>query len=111
LDEETLQFYRSNAEAYASREIAAHTRLTLYLALLAPGVAPLSPPLHLWLEELELGDLAFGLAPGPRLDQSSIDRDDVFGGPKRRTRSGCPLPVEKRSSSFRQDRSVRPEPR
>jgi SAM-dependent methyltransferase len=39
VDEETLQFYRSNAEAYARREIAVHTRLTRYLALLAPGAA------------------------------------------------------------------------
>jgi SAM-dependent methyltransferase len=39
VDEETLQFYRGNAEAYAKREIAAHTRLTRFLALLAPGAA------------------------------------------------------------------------
>jgi SAM-dependent methyltransferase len=39
VDEETLQFYRGNAEAYARREIAAHTRLTRFLALLAPGAA------------------------------------------------------------------------
>jgi SAM-dependent methyltransferase len=39
MDEETLQFYRSNAEAYAKREIAVHTRLTRFLALLPPGAA------------------------------------------------------------------------
>ena len=39
MDEETLQFYRGNAEAYARRKIAAHTRLTRFLALLAPGAA------------------------------------------------------------------------
>ena len=39
MDEETLQFYRSNAEAYAGREIAVHTRLTRFLALLAAGSA------------------------------------------------------------------------
>jgi SAM-dependent methyltransferase len=39
VDEETLQFYRSNAEAYARREIAAHARLTRFLALLAPAAA------------------------------------------------------------------------
>ena len=37
MDEETLQFYRSNAESYAEREIAKHTRLTRFLALLSPG--------------------------------------------------------------------------
>ena len=37
MDEETLQFYRGNAEAYAMREIAAHKRLTRFLALLEPG--------------------------------------------------------------------------
>jgi SAM-dependent methyltransferase len=37
VDEETLQFYRSNAQAYAGREIAKHTRLNRFLALLPPG--------------------------------------------------------------------------
>jgi SAM-dependent methyltransferase len=37
MDEETLQFYRTNAEAYAKREIAKRTRLTRFLALLPPG--------------------------------------------------------------------------
>ena len=37
MDEETLQFYRSNAEAYAEREIAKHTRLSRFLTLLPPG--------------------------------------------------------------------------
>ena len=37
MDEGTLQFYRSNAEAYAGREIAKHARLTRFLALLPPG--------------------------------------------------------------------------
>jgi cyclopropane fatty-acyl-phospholipid synthase-like methyltransferase len=41
VDEATLQFYRSNAEAYAEREIAKHTRLTRFLALLAPGATVL----------------------------------------------------------------------
>jgi SAM-dependent methyltransferase len=37
VDEETLQFYRSNAQAYAEREITRHTRLARFLALLPPG--------------------------------------------------------------------------
>ena len=37
MDEETLQFYRSNAEAYAEREIAKHTRLARFLELVPPG--------------------------------------------------------------------------
>ena len=37
MDEQTLQFYRNNAQAYAGREIAKHTRLTRFLALLPPG--------------------------------------------------------------------------
>lgn len=37
MDEETIQFYRSNAKAYAQREIAKHTRLTRFLARLPPG--------------------------------------------------------------------------
>lgn len=37
MDEDTLQFYRSNAQAYAAREIAKHQRLTRFLALLPPG--------------------------------------------------------------------------
>ena len=37
MDEKTLQFYSSHAQAYAEREITRHTRLTRFLALLAPG--------------------------------------------------------------------------
>jgi SAM-dependent methyltransferase len=38
VDEETLQFYRGNAEAYAGREITSRqARLTAFLALLPPG--------------------------------------------------------------------------
>src|ERR1700730_17473108 len=37
---------------------------------------------HLSLDELELCDLAFGLAVRPRLDQGSMDRGDVFGDPR-----------------------------
>jgi SAM-dependent methyltransferase len=37
VDEQTLEFYRSNAGAYAERDIARHTRLTRFLALLPPG--------------------------------------------------------------------------
>ena len=36
-DEETLRFYGANAQAYAEREIASHTRLTRFLALLPAG--------------------------------------------------------------------------
>jgi 2-polyprenyl-3-methyl-5-hydroxy-6-metoxy-1,4-benzoquinol methylase len=40
VDDATLQFYRSNAEAYARREITSrHARLTAFLALLQPGAA------------------------------------------------------------------------
>jgi SAM-dependent methyltransferase len=34
VDEPTIEFYRSNAQAYAAREIAPHQRLTRFLALL-----------------------------------------------------------------------------
>ena len=38
MDEETLQFYRGNAEAYAGREITSRkARLAAFLALLPPG--------------------------------------------------------------------------
>jgi SAM-dependent methyltransferase len=40
VDEETLQFYRSNASAYAEREITSRqARLSRFLLLLAPGAA------------------------------------------------------------------------
>lgn len=39
MDEETLQFYRSHAQAYAGREITKHTRLIRFLALLSPGAS------------------------------------------------------------------------
>jgi SAM-dependent methyltransferase len=43
MDEDTLHFYRSNAQAYAAREIAKHSRLTRFLALLpqAPTILEL----------------------------------------------------------------------
>ena len=38
MDDDTLQFYRRNAEAYAQREITSrHARMTRFLAPLAPG--------------------------------------------------------------------------
>jgi SAM-dependent methyltransferase len=37
VDEDTLRFYGSNAQAYAEREIAKHARLTRFLTLLPPG--------------------------------------------------------------------------
>jgi SAM-dependent methyltransferase len=37
VDEETLRFYSGNAAAYARREIAKHTRLIRFLALLPAG--------------------------------------------------------------------------
>jgi SAM-dependent methyltransferase len=37
VDQGTLQFYRSNAQAYALRERTKHTRLVRFLALLPPG--------------------------------------------------------------------------
>lgn len=37
MDEDTLHFYRSNAQAYAAREIAKHQRLARFLALLDSG--------------------------------------------------------------------------
>jgi SAM-dependent methyltransferase len=37
VDEKTLQFYSSHAQAYAEREITKHTRLARFLELLAPG--------------------------------------------------------------------------
>jgi SAM-dependent methyltransferase len=39
VDEDTLQFYRSNAQAYAAREIAKHARLTRFLAVLPSGAS------------------------------------------------------------------------
>jgi SAM-dependent methyltransferase len=41
VDKQTLQFYGSNAQAYAGRETTKHTRLIRFLALLHPGAAVL----------------------------------------------------------------------
>ena len=41
VDEETLQFYSSNAQAYAGREITKHTRLVRFLELLPAGATVL----------------------------------------------------------------------
>lgn len=37
MDEDTLRFYRNNAQAYAGREKTKHTRLIRFLTLLPPG--------------------------------------------------------------------------
>ncbi len=39
MDEDTLRFYRENAQAYADRAKASSTRLTRFLALLPPGAS------------------------------------------------------------------------
>jgi SAM-dependent methyltransferase len=39
VDEATLQFYRSNAQAYAKRERTKHTRLNRFLAMLPAGAS------------------------------------------------------------------------
>jgi len=39
VDDQTLQFYRGNALAYAERERTRHTRLIRFLALLRPGAS------------------------------------------------------------------------
>jgi SAM-dependent methyltransferase len=41
VDEQTLQFYGNNAQAYAERETTKHTRLICFLALLPPGATVL----------------------------------------------------------------------
>jgi SAM-dependent methyltransferase len=41
VDEDTIRFYRSNAQAYAAREIAPHQRLARFLAQLRPGATVL----------------------------------------------------------------------
>ena len=41
MDEQTLQFYGSHAQAYAMREVTKHTRLIRFLALLDPGATVL----------------------------------------------------------------------
>jgi SAM-dependent methyltransferase len=41
MDRQTLQFYGSNAQAYAEREVTKHSRLIRFLALLAPGATVL----------------------------------------------------------------------
>ena len=41
MDKPTLQFYGSNAQAYAERELTKHTRLIRFLGLLAPSATVL----------------------------------------------------------------------
>lgn len=41
MDQQTLQFYGRNAQAYAEREVTKHSRLTRFLALLDPGATVL----------------------------------------------------------------------
>ena len=75
MDEETLRFYRSNAQAYAEREITKHTRLARFLALLAPGATILELGCGAGAASAEMLARGFDVAPYRRIarnDRRSI---------------------------------------
>ena len=81
MDEETLQFYRNNAEAYAGREIAVHTRLTRFLALLAPGAAILELGCGAGAASAEMLAGGFDVRPTDGSPEMAIEASRRLGRP------------------------------
>ena len=63
MDKETLEFYRSNAQAYAEREVAKHTRLIRFLARLAPGATVLELGCGAGADSAEMLGRGFDVCP------------------------------------------------
>ena len=82
MDEQTLQFYRNNAQAYAGREIAKHTRLTRFLALLPPGGSILELGCGAGADSAEMIARGFNVRP--------TDGSPEMAGEASR-RLGCPV--------------------
>ena len=83
MDEETLQFYRGNAEAYAKREIAKHTRLTRFLALLPPGAKVLELGCGAGAASAEMIAKGFDVEPTDGSPEMAAEASGHLGRPVR----------------------------
>ncbi len=81
MDEETLQFYRSNAQAYAEREVAKHARLIRFLARLAPGAAVLELGCGAGADSAEMLARGFDVCPTDGSPEMASEASRRLGRP------------------------------
>jgi SAM-dependent methyltransferase len=81
VDEETLQFYRSNARAYAERKITKHTRLTRFLALLPPGATSLELGCGAGADSVEMLARGFDVCPTDGSPEMASEASRRLGRP------------------------------
>jgi SAM-dependent methyltransferase len=83
LDEDTLQFYRSHAQAYAERAIAKHTRLARFLALLSPGAKVLELGCGAGAASAEMIAKGFDVEPTDGSPEMAAEASGHLGRPVR----------------------------
>jgi SAM-dependent methyltransferase len=81
LDEDTIRFYRSNAPAYAAREIAPHRRLTRFLAQLPPGAAILELGCGAGADSAQMLALGFDVSPTDGSPELAAEASRRLGRP------------------------------
>jgi SAM-dependent methyltransferase len=81
VDEETLQFYRNHAQAYAGREIAKHTRLNRFLALLPPGGSILELGCGAGADSAQMLARGFDVSPTDGSPELAIEASRRLGRP------------------------------
>ena len=81
MDEETLQFYRNHAQAYAGREIAKHTRLNRFLALLPPGGSILELGCGAGADSAQMLARGFDVSPTDGSPELAIEASRRLGRP------------------------------
>jgi len=81
VDEDTLQFYRNNARAYAGREITRHTRLTRFLARLASGARILELGCGAGADSAEMLARGFDVCPTDGSPEMAVEASRRLGRP------------------------------
>jgi SAM-dependent methyltransferase len=81
VDDETLRFYGSNAQAYAKREITRHTRLNRFLALLAPGASILELGCGAGADAAEMLGRGFDVCPTDGSPEMASEASRRLGRP------------------------------
>ena len=81
MDKDTLRFYRSNAEAYAEREIAGHTRLSRFLALLPLGAKVLELGCGAGAASAEMIERGFDVEPTDGSPEMAAEASRRLGRP------------------------------
>jgi SAM-dependent methyltransferase len=81
VDEKTLEFYRSNAPAYARREITRHTRLVRFLALLPQGATVLELGCGAGADSAEMLARGFDVCPTDGSPEMASEASRRLGRP------------------------------